>query len=536
MEPDCTYLSYQQTNSFSALVNDYIEGADQLKDFYQFTPNIEGIKEAIDKRKNYPVNREILVTVLQNQYKNLPENEQVNNNIVALRKENNFTVCTAHQPNLLTGYLYFFYKILHAIKMSESLNEMFPQQHFVPVYYMGSEDNDLNELGQFRFGNKKYVWDAEGQTGAVGKMKTKSLKPLLNELFQRFGPPGKHLKELKELISESYLKHENIAEATQYLVHQLFGKYGLVVINSDEAELKKMFASITEDDLFNHTALPIVTQQSDKLSNKYKAQAFPRPINLFYLKDGVRERIEKEGNYWKVLNTNLQFTEAELKMERSEYPERFSPNVILRGLFQETILPNICFIGGGSELAYWLQLKPLFDHYKVFYPVVYLRQSVQIMNKEAQRLMSLLQIKEQDVFLSEENLMKQLIIKKAGKSWSVTAENQQLENLLQALSVKAKNIDPTLEKAAFSVLEKMKKQINSLELKMYRAEKKKEETTVLRVKKLHNEIFPHNGLQERIENFMPYYLQHGFELFDTIKNEIKPFENQFLIVRSNHIS
>lgn len=530
METDCTYISYRQTNSFSELVNDYIEGDEKLSGFYQFKPDIEGIKQAIEQRSNFPVDRQVLAEVLRKQYETLPVTEGVTANIEALLNANTFTICTAHQPNLLTGYLYFFYKILHAIKMAESLNEQFPGKHFVPVYYMGSEDNDLEELGQFRYEGQQYSWDAEGQTGAVGRMSTKSLKPLLSNLFKRLGPPGLHYDDLVALLSESYLNHATIAEATQYLVHQLFGKYGLVIINSDEAALKKLFLPVLKDDLFGHTALPIVAGQSELLAKEYKAQAFPREINLFYLKDAIRERIEKSGQVWQVVNTAIRFSELELRTELENFPERFSPNVILRGLFQETILPNICFVGGGSELAYWLQLKPLFDYYKVFYPVVYLRQSVQLLSTPAWELMALLSLDTEEVFADESLLTRQLITEKKGITWSVTHENEILQELVKTLAIKAKKIDSTLEKSALSVLAKIDKQVKVLEQKMYRAEKRNEEIMVDRLRRLKAVAFPGGGLQERVENFMPYYLQEGFELFDTIKNRIKPFDNKFLVL------
>lgn len=530
MEAHCTVISYRQTNSFSDLVNDYLDNEPLLRKFFAFTADFDGIGAAIERRKNYSIDRQALVNTLQRQYSALPEIPQVQSNIEALSQENTYTVCTAHQPNLLSGYLYFFYKIIHAIKLAETLRQEFPGKKFVPVYYMGSEDNDLDELGQFRYGNEKYRWDADGQTGAVGRMQTKSLKPLLEKLFRKLGPPGKNLDELTELISASYLKHSTIAEATRYLVHQLFGQYGLIVLNPDDAAFKEQFTRIIKDDLFNHSALPIVSAQSALLAETYKAQAFPREINLFYLKDDIRERIEKDGAIWKVLNTEIQFSKSELEEELKGFPERFSPNVILRGLFQETILPDVCFIGGGSELAYWLQLKPLFEHYNVFYPVILLRQSVQILSPQVTSLITKLGLDINQIFEPTATVLKDLIVRDAGEQWSVEKELNNLFGLFLTLREKAKSIDATLEKASDAVLTKIEKQIKILEQKMYRAEKRKHNVVAERLDALHKEIYPAGGLQERVENFMPYFLEYGFELFETIKNNIDPIDNQFLII------
>lgn len=530
METDCTYINYEQTNSFSELVYDYINYKKSIKPFTQYEPNKSGIVEAIAARTKYPVDRQVLVQVLKRQYSTLPSQSIVDKNIEALLNENTFSICTAHQPNLATGYLYFFYKILHAIKMAEELNQEYPEKYFVPVYYMGSEDNDLDELGQFWYEGKKYKWDAEEQTGAVGRMSTKSLKPLFSELFKTFGPPGFNCEELIDLLSESYLRKETIAEATQFLVHQLFGHYGLIILNPDDAHLKSQFSDILFDELFHQHAYPIVSQQSSLLAEQYKAQAFPRAINLFYLKDDLRERIEKSENSWVVINTDIRFSEQELKSELKNHPERFSPNVILRGLFQETILPNICFIGGGSEVAYWLQLKPLFEHYKVFFPVVFLRQSVQIISDNAWQLSKRLDSSLTEIFQPEETMIKLILGRKTNRSWQLETEHGLIKTTMAAIAQKALSVDPTLEKSVAAALTKMSKQLSVIEQKIYRAEKRKGNEIVNQIKRLKADIQPKGGLQERVENFMPYYLQNGFSIFDRIKNCIKPFDNQFLII------
>lgn len=530
MYSEHSHISYEQTQSFSALVNDYIAAKPNLKDFFQYAADVTGVEAAIEGRKQYAVDRTLLVKVLLRQYKPLDTHPLVRENIESLHHSHTFTICTAHQPNLLTGYLYFFYKILHAISMSEQLNKRYPNQHFVPVYYMGSEDNDLDELGQFNFETNKYKWDADGQTGAVGRMDTKSLKPLFNELFRRMGPPGLHCDNLKDLLTEAYLNHNTIGEATQFLVNQLFGQYGLVIVNPDDAELKKIFLAVMKDDLLEHHALPIVSAQSEKLSAAYKAQAFPRAINLFYLKDNIRERIEQKETHWQVLNTDIQFSKDELLQELDSHPERFSPNVILRGLFQETILPNICFIGGGSELAYWLQLKPLFEYYNIFYPVIFLRQSVQIISEKDWHILCQLNLAIEDIFQPEQTLIQKIITQRKGVTWLLDEAKVDINKTLQRIATQATAIDKNLEQSAAAALAKMNKQMLVLEQKMYKAEKKKEQVLVDKIAKLKNSLMPKGILQERIENFLPYYLQEGFSIFDTIKTTIAPFENQFLII------
>lgn len=532
MEPACTYLPYKDTGYFSKLVTGYLAEKDELRPFYTFSPSKEGILEAVQQRSKFPVNRQLLTEVLHGQYEHLARHEKVDNNLALLAQENTYTVCTAHQPNLMTGYLYFIYKIIHAIKLAEELSIEFPDKDFVPVYYMGSEDNDLDELGTFRYGDRKFTWDGAGQSGAVGRMKPDSIEPILDELFRIMGPPGEHYDELRNMLTKAYLHHDTIAQATQYLVNELFGRFGLIVIDPDDRKLKSTFVSVMTDDVLQHTAYGIVSATAEKLEVHYRSQAYPRHINLFYLSDNIRERIEKNGDRWQVLNSDISWTEDGLLKEIEEAPERFSPNVILRGLFQETILPDVAFIGGGAEVAYWLQLKEVFGHYNVFFPNIQLRQSALWIDVSGKALREKLGLSITDIFAKELDLIKSYVTQHSTDDWHTDKEAKEFENILSQLKEKANAIDPTLRASAEAALTKMRYQLQVLEKKMLRAEKKKMQEQLSRISKLKNTLFPNNGLQERVENFISYYLQYGPTYLDTLKDATKPFEASFLVVES----
>ena len=524
------HIPYAATNSFSQLVTDYLGAHPSLKQFYSFTPDRDGIAEAIESRAKMITDRQRLVSSLQSQYQNLNTTSLVQANIKSLLRQNTFTITTAHQPNLMTGYLYFIYKILHAIKLAEELNGQYPEKHFVPIYYMGSEDNDLDELGVFRFRGEKYRWDGAGQQGAVGRMHTATLRPLMQQVFKLFGPPGKNCDDLIEMLSAAYLKHGTIGTATKFLVNELFGQYGLVIVDPDNRELKAGFIPVMEDDLLNHTAHKIVSEQSDRLAQHYKTQAFPRPINLFYLEDGLRERIERDGDHWIVLNSNKKFTRHALLQALHTHPEKFSPNVILRGLFQSTILPDVAFIGGGAEVAYWLQLKTVFSHYNVFYPVIVLRQSVQWINELQTKLRRQCNLSVVDVFKPTLQLENEYVNTRAGDEWQTTEEMVAVVRIMGELEQKATRIDATLAGSAKSAIAKIQRQLATLQKKMLRAEKRKMAVDLQRIQRLKASLFPNGSLQERTENFAEYYLEIGQEFFDIIKNGIDPLGNMFLVI------
>ncbi len=525
-----SYIPIQETGYFSKLVTDYITHQDTIQPFFKYGWDDAGLDQAIADRANYPVNRQVLTEVLNRQYANLEKSELVTANLEKLTLENTFTVCTAHQPNLLTGYLYFVYKILHAVKLANELNARYADKHFVPVYYMGSEDNDLEELGVFRFRGQKYVWDGDGQTGAVGRMSTASLKKLLNEVFRLFGPPGKDTERLQQVFTQAYLKHTTVAAATQYLVNELFGQYGLIVIDPDDAALKSLYIPVMEDELLHQHAYPILSEQIAKLGAHYKIQAHPREINLFYLADQLRERIEKQGDKWVVVNTDIAWTEEQLLEELNMHPERFSPNVMLRGLFQETILPDVAFIGGGAEVAYWMQLKTMFEHYNGFFPSIQLRQSVMMMDEHHEKLQQDLDLSLLKLFRKEEQLIHEYVATHGSGEWHTTDEMEAMGQILQSLKVKAVKVDSTLGPAAEAVLKKMEYRLKTLEQKMFRAEKRKLDVQLDRLSRLKSALFPNGSLQERTDNFAEYYMEQGNALFDAILEGTKPLSGEFLVI------
>ncbi|HCL84462.1 MAG TPA: bacillithiol biosynthesis cysteine-adding enzyme BshC, partial [Chitinophagaceae bacterium] len=345
-------VPYQQTGYFSKVITDYLNRNEFLQPFYEHPVSFAGMEAAIRNREQFPTDRSLLVRVLEEQYAPLPVQSAVKKNLEYLSEKKTFTITTAHQPAIFTGNLYFIYKILHVIKIAETLSARYPDRHFVPVFYMGSEDADLDELGHIYLNREKLLWDTQ-QTGAVGRMHTAGLEKIIQRIEGEFAG-HLHGPELIRLLKDCYLGAENIQQATFNLLHRLFGSYGLVVLIPDSHLLKSAMRGVFRDDLTSHIPFRITEPHIQQLTKQYHLQANPREINLFYLKEDIRERLELKDGRFKVNNTNLHFSPAEMEKELANFPERFSPNVILRGLYQETILPNIAFVGGGGETAYWL--------------------------------------------------------------------------------------------------------------------------------------------------------------------------------------
>jgi bacillithiol synthase len=524
-------VPYQQTGYFSRIITDYLIGNEFLRDFFEHPVSIAGIEGAINKREEFPTDRKLLVTTLRHQYADLPDHELVSKNLESLADHNTFTVTTAHQPAIFTGNLYFIYKILHVIKIAKTLEEHYPTRHFVPVFYMGSEDADLDELGHIYLDNEKLLWETN-QKGAVGRMHPTGLDKLIQRVEGEFaGYPHGH--ELIKLLKDCYLNSENLQKATQKIIHELFGSYGLVVLIPDNRLLKSEMRGVFKDDLIKHLPFQITQKNLQHLSTQYPVQANPREINLFYLKDDIRERLDKNNGRFEVNNTDIRFSSEEIVKELAEFPERFSPNVILRGLYQETILPNIVFVGGGGETAYWMELKPLFEHYRVPFPVLVLRNSFLLIKKNWKQKIEKTGLVSTDVFKPEEKLIEDYVRHFSTKELDLKSQKDEMREFYGSLKNISGAVDKTLEQHVDKLETQTIQKLEELEKKILRAEKKNHEEVRRKIHEIREALFPLNNLQERIDNFIPWFAEYGKSFIDLVYDKSLAFEQEFVILEES---
>lgn len=509
-----------ETNQFSKLIIDYINGDNSLRPFYTYEPKIESFKKVIEDKSKELINRSVLVEVLKSQYQ---KSNIQHPNFNLLLNKNTFTVCTGHQLCLFTGPLYFIYKIISTINLSETLKRNYPDFNFVPVYWMASEDHDFEEVSSINLFGKKANWNNTEAKGAVGRLKTDSLNVVIEELKQILGD-SQNANELIQLFSDAYLKHSNLADATRYLVHHLFGEYGLVILDADDARLKAEFLDILKDDILNTTNYKIVNQTISELEKVgVKPQVNPREINCFYLTDADRVRIEKN-----------KFTSETLTLELKNHPEYFSPNVVLRPLYQQKILPNLAYVGGPGEIAYWLEYKAMFDHHKITFPVLIPRNFALLTDEKINQQLQKLGFTIEDIFKNTDGLLKEFVSKNSTSELSLKEQELKLVSLFAEISAKAIAVDQTLKGSVEAELQKAINSIKNIESKLLRSEKQKQEININQIKKIKNKYFPDGSLQERFENFSPYYLKYGKHFINDLKEAFDPLDFQLLILTMNN--
>jgi bacillithiol biosynthesis cysteine-adding enzyme BshC len=507
----------------------YQEHTDQLKDFIQFQPTIEGLKAAADTRKEYPVNRTILQEVLADQYKNIPITKVQAKHIEKLKDENTFTIVTAHQPSLLGGPGYYFYKIYSVLHLATLLNKTYPAYHFVPVFINGAEDHDFDEVKSVNLFGKTITWDNAG-SGSVGRFTTEGLQEVIEEFSKIIGNTQK-AEKINSIFIEALKNADNYNEFVKKWVNAFFSKYGLIVLNMDDSRLKRAFIPVMQREITEQISQTLVTTTQESLEklHNFTPQAYVRDINLFYINDHSRERLYKDGNLYKVNNSNLQFTEQEMIQHLNAYPERFSPNVVMRPIFEEYTLPNLAYIGGGGELAYWLERKRQFQAFNVFYPVLIRRNSVLFLPKYIQKTMDKLGLKESDIWKDEHQLINEYIEKNTDSEFILKQESKAIMQVFFEIAEKAKHIDPTLEPSVLAEAHKTVKTVENLENRIKRSIKKAEETQLNQLKNFKSKLFPNNNLQERVESYLPFWINEEYDMDEVMLEHLNPLQKEFLI-------
>lgn len=508
------------TKAFSPFFLDYLQQKEALKPFYHRFPLPENFGDQIrDKGRSFArEHREILVSTLQKQYEHVPPHDATSANIAALIDPNTFTVTTGHQLNIFTGPLYFIYKIVTVINACRTLAARYPGNRFVPVYWMASEDHDYDEIKYFRLYGKKYVWETS-QTGAVGRFTTEGFERLLQEI------PGDI-----NIFKDAYTKNRTLSAAVRDYVNALFGHEGLVVIDADEYALKRLFKGVMEADILDHTTLSLVDETNRGLADLgYKTQVYCRDINFFYLDENLRERIEQRDDRYRILNTTLSFSASEMRDLIEKSPEKLSPNVILRPLYQEVILPNLAYVGGPAEIVYWLQLKKLFDHFSIPFPMLMPRNFGVVVDHTVQRKMEKTGLDIVQYFEDKNYLYNHWTLKNARNNLTVGAERTTVLEIYNRLKERAEAIDKTLGPFAGAEGTRVINGLEKIERKLLRAEKRLHADKLRQIDAVKDALFPNGSLQERVDNFLNFYQQDP-QFIIRLLQYFDPFEYQFNVL------
>lgn len=521
---DTHYFDFASIGKFSYNDMAYAMGNQDLEDFYQFSPHHETLEQVAAERKKFPVDREMLVRVIKGQYEIFCQDRAVFDRIEQLKNPDTYTIITAHQPTLLTGPLYFIYKALSAIKVAENFNNSRQQIVAQPIFILGGEDHDFEEMNHLQLFGKQIVWE-DHQGGSVGRYEIDSLTPVIEDVIGILGQ-SENAQKLIDKLQVAFENPDTYGQGMQHFVHELLGHLGILIVNMDEVEFKRKMIPIFIDDILHHSSYNVVQQiQATFSAAGFEQQAYVRPINLFYLTPHERDRIEKgEDGYYYSVNEGKKWSRDEIVKEINEHPGRFSPNVILRPVYQETIFPNLAYVGGGGEISYWLERKNQFQSLEVFYPMLIRRDSYQLISKRDYEAVLEWGFTLEDLMLPEHQLIEKYLSLHGREEINLSSEIEALTPLEEAIQTKVEAIDPTLVARIGAQFSKFKNDLQGVEKRLKKTEKQSHDKDINKIKKIQSKLFPGNGLQERTDNFMSWYILHGEGFFKVLLESADPFD------------
>lgn len=522
-----TLIHRTKTGLFSEISNELVYNQERFSDLITNPFSIEAIENQIQEKKEYYSieKRKQLVQVLRENYSKVSKHELIDKQLEKLESENTFTITTGHQLNLFTGPAFFVYKILHVIRLCEELADNFPQYNFVPVYWMASEDHDFEEIKSTQLFGKKITWESN-QQGAVGSFLVEELNEIRTQLHDFF--KTNPTSEIHKII-DSY-NGNNLSEATFNLVHTLFSNYGLLIIEPSNPELKKWFSPIMQQEVSIQESENLVNQNNVHLNEQgFKPQVHAREINLFYLSNQKRERLISKGDVIEI-ESRGDISKSDILKEIEAFPERFSPNVVLRPVYQECILPNLVYVGGGGEIAYWLQFNKVFEAFKIPFPLIQVRTSIQLIDLGSEKKRIKLGLEIGDLFKDIEVLKKEYTRKNAGDKLNLLKLHDALHEMKSLIIEYATNIDKSLDGYAQAESVRLEKQLFAFEQKLVKHQKTAFESALKQLEDLKSKLFS-GGVQERNESFFTFCASGDvYSMLENIKAQIDPFEKDFVIL------
>lgn len=520
-------IDFSEVGQFSSRDKDYTLYPEKFNDFIAYPFEFEAFKKIIEKRQSINTDRELLVSQLMYQYKDVESSQLTSRRINQLKADSTFTVVTAHQPSLLTGPLYYVFKILSCLNLADKLKQEYPDKDFVPVFILGAEDHDFEEINHLQVFGKKLEWSNEAM-GAVGRRSTEGINEIIENLSSILGEKT----EIKDLLSGFRDDLQNASDYADFsfrITHRLFDRFGLLILRMDEKPFKYAFRSAIKEEIFNSPSQALIESYQDKLSELgYSKQAHAREINFFYHCGAGRKRIIQEADSFKIVDTNLSFTRAELAEEIDTHPENFSPNVIMRPLFQEYNLPNLAYIGGGGELAYWMERKSQFDHFGIPFPMLIRRNSAMITDERTLKQIDAMGLSCEDFFKDEHEIVKKYLELSDQPDYKLDQYISSLSDVFSDMDERIKNIDPTLVKTSQSELAKTTKSIEQIEFRLKKRIKQKEEVQLNRIAKLKEKLFP-GGLQERKVSIFEFMSSYGENLLDEMLPHMDVFSKSLKV-------
>lgn len=538
------FINFSDIPGHHNLFLDYLYEFDNVKHLYKndfrnkesYLSVFRKVSERFDDFRNE------LSDIVKEQYSSFKPSHKTEKNISLLKSKKTLAVVTGQQLGLFGGPLYTFYKIITAIKLSQYLSERYDEYQFVPVFWLEGDDHDFNEVRYMnlisdnnellKFSYEDEIEEEENK-GSIGRLKFNEKINLVHDELTAKIRKTDFSQSLAEKLKSFYNDSETFKSSFSKLIFSLFDEYGLVIFDPQDKKVKERLKPVFKKEI---TDFRIHTEKlvnvSALLEETYHAQVKVRPVNLFYSNDEGRYLIEPVDNEFRLKRKRKRFTYDELMSLIDSEPEAFSPNVLLRPICQDYVLPTAFYIGGPSEVAYFAQVMPLYDFYQIESPIIYPRSSATIVEKNISSILEKFGLTVMDVLIDPDKLKNRVVGTLADSTIEAMFEStfNQVELSFDQLKEKLFELDKTISDASTKYKQKIINYIEELKGKTLEAQKKKYEVTLRQIDKLAVNVFPGGNLQEREINFIQYANKYGDNFLKLVFDElaINKFEHQLI--------
>ena len=505
-------------STHASIREDYLSGQSSLRPFYNYPIQDPDFAKIIADKSTAHIDRTLLQRVIREQYGDMPMCSLSQQHLEWLGQPNSFTITTGHQVVLLGGPLFTTYKVLSTAKLAERLNQQFPDQRFVPIFWIHTEDHDFEEVNHYYQGFGQKQTYSGSFTSQVGNH-------IIEDAIQEVLPAHP--------LSQAYQVGGQWKDGFRTLAFQLFDKYGVLILDADHPDLKAVFRPILKAELLDSQAKTSIDAQSLRLTaSRYKQQINPREINLFYMDENGRDRIDRDGEDFVILNRNESVSRTSLLQWVEDHPERFSPNVCLRPLYQEMILPNLAYFGGWGELSYWLQLKEMFEKAQVNFPLLLPRFSATAFTQAQWDAWHALGFDASDIRKPLHSLYQQYL----PNIWNPSELIRQQQNLLAQIDGMTRyveaEISPTLARTSIALRVTIQKRLERLQKKAGKVMRNRFPKKFQEIELLKLAIQPDGQVQERVFSLFAFDSYEPESFLEQVWGVIDPlkFDHAYLVL------
>ncbi|MBC8278149.1 MAG: bacillithiol biosynthesis cysteine-adding enzyme BshC [FCB group bacterium] len=516
----------------SQLYQDYIAGNPKLSKFYSgYHRNEDDFHRITKSVVKHDYNRLHLAEVLRGINEKFGITPAIEANLELLKHDQTVTVITGQQAGIYTGPLYTILKAITTIKAATHLSKML-NRPVVPLFWMESSDHDLGEVNHIYFPglqgpvNHVYGKDENPKQQSVGSINLMKDFIQFSDKIKKNLPQNDFYDAVTRLMDETYYPGTTFGDAFGKMMSRLLGRFGLIMVDAENVDLKRLAAPIIVRKLQDRGRMnELLIEQSEELEREdYQRQIQVRTelLNLFILKDNNRVPLSVLGDVLANGESNAIFESRELVQIASENPERFSPKVAFRPIVQDFLFPTIAYIGGPSELAYFAQLKKVYEFFEIQMPIIWPRTSASLFDAKIQRHIIKIGITHEDVFRNPDDVVKEI----TNRHFDFDIErvfataDEKLDDIFVWLRDALIDLDPTLAGQLQNPEKKMLYQLNHIKARTHQTLQSKQKNLTTSYYTVRNQIFPNKKLQERVYNVLYYLSRYGFWLMDFMMEEL----------------